>query len=275
VLDIHTHIGRIRERWGYFTSTSLLRWMDGHGIGTACVMSYDSLDALYPVTSAEVLAATAGESRLIPFCCLDTRVVDRGLWRSLIEQWVEQGAKGFGEVMMDLGVDDPRLIEVYHICAEFKLPVLIHLAGNRGVDTVGLPGLRRVLAQCKETAFILHATHWWAEISQDITEDDLNSNKIDRPAIRPGALESVLGGYPNAYGDLSAMSGYGALRRLQDGGRAFLEAWSDRLLFGSDLVRDDQDVPQISHINSLGLPPRILERIMGGNARALVESYHD
>lgn len=58
-----------------------------------------------------------------------------------------------------------------------------------------------------------------------------------------GRLGQLFEKYPNLYGDLSANSGGCAMMRDEAFGLAFLEAWKDRLMFGTDMVNVDMVFP--------------------------------
>jgi predicted TIM-barrel fold metal-dependent hydrolase len=85
-----------------------------------------------------------------------------------------------------------------------------------------------------------------------------------------GALDRLVDGNPNLWGDLSAGSGAGALSRDREFGRRFLMRRADRLLFGSDYLRPGQEVPQFELLASLELPPESRARIERGNAMRLL-----
>jgi len=145
---------------------------------------------------------------------------------------------------------------------------------KRNTDQVGLPGLRRVLERCPETTFIAHATHWWAEISGDIRDED-RGGYPKRPVTPGGMVDRVFQTYPNIYGDLSAGSGYNALTRDPAFGRAFLERNRERLLFGTDYFRPGQQTPIVEYIKTMTISEEArslitrknAERVLGGTTR--------
>jgi predicted TIM-barrel fold metal-dependent hydrolase len=54
-------------------------------------------------------------------------------------------------------------------------------------------------------------------------------------------------------------------------GRDFLIRRADRLLFGTDFLMADQEVPQFELLDSLRLPNKVQEQIYRGNALRLLK----
>ena len=275
MIDVHTHIGRVWHGRPWLTAGKLVRWMDRHGIEMACVMAVENPEELhYYVPTPYILKSCRRHpDRLIPFCNVDPRIHNsspQSPFRPIIEEYVEQGAKGFGEMLSGLPVDDPRRMEIYHVCGELKLPVTLHIDHLRGTDALGLPGLRRVLAECPDTTFFAHAMHWWAEVSADVQEADKGGYPT-RPVVPGGAVEVLFEEFPNIYGDLSAGSGYNALTRAPAFGRAFLERWHRRLCFATDYLMPGQQCPIIEFIRTVDIPRRARRQIAEGNARRILK----
>ncbi len=227
MIDVHTHIGRIWRGRPWLTAGKLVRWMDRHGIQMACVMAVENPEELhYYVPTPYILKSCRRyPDRLIPFCNVDPRINNSSPntdFYSIIKEYVDQGARGFGEMLSGLPVDDPRRVAIYQACGKLGLPVTLHIDHLRGTDELGLPGLRRVLKACPDTVFLAHAMHWWAEISADVREED-KGGYPKRPVVRGGAIGKIFKKFPNIYGDLSAGSGHTALTRDPAFGRRFLE----------------------------------------------------
>ena len=85
-----------------------------------------------------------------------------------------------------------------------------------------------------------------------------------------GVLDRLMDKYPNLYGDLSEPGGYWAIHRDERFGREFLIRLADRLLFGTDFLMADQEVPQFELLDSLALPDAVQEKIYRGNAIRLL-----
>jgi predicted TIM-barrel fold metal-dependent hydrolase len=272
--DIHTHVGRVWNKNEALSAEVLLRWMDAHDIAQAAVLPLVSPEASsYPISTDDVLAATAPHrDRLIPFCSVDPRTSYAGGHQGLVamlQAYVEAGAKGFGEHKPGVPIDDPRNMALYAACAELRLPVLFHLDNLRNMDAPGLPGLEKVLKTFPTGVFIGHGPGWWASIAGNTTQADLGG--YPRGPVAPGgAIDRLMQLYPNLYGDLSAGSGVGAIRRDPEFGRQFLIRRADRLLFGSDFLAPGQDVPQLEFFGQVELPTDVQEKIFRGNARRLL-----
>ena len=274
MIDVHTHIGKVRRGQPWLTAGKLVHWMDRQGIEKAVVLSLENPEELdYCVPTSYVLRSCRRfPDRLIPFCNVDPRIENSSPntdFHSLIKDYVDQGAKGFGESLSGLPVDDPRLIAIYTASGNLGLPVTLHMDGLRGTDQVGLPGLRRVLKECPDTIFFAHALHWWSEISGDMREEDRNSYP-KRPVAPGGMVERIFEEFPNIYGDLSAGSGYKALTRDPEFGRRFLEGWQDRLLFGTDYLAPGQNCPIVKYIREVDISRKARRKITRDNALRLL-----
>lgn len=253
IFDFHTHI---TQEWGAFlefTAEDLLRVMDENGIEQAAVLPLVSpLSWDHPVTTDYVLEQTAPyRNRLIPFCAIDPRIPRWG--RSLVDrlkQYIDAGARGFGEHKVGIPINDPRNIELFAACGEVGLPVLFHMDNLRNTDEPDLPGLERVLQKVPETDMVGHGPGWWASISGDVTAED-SQGYPDRPI---------------------APSGANAITRDLEFGRKFLIRRADRLVFGTDVLKPGQDVPQreLYLHDKLDLPDEVQEKIFWENVHQLI-----
>jgi predicted TIM-barrel fold metal-dependent hydrolase len=273
-IDVHTHIGQTWNHTRELTAPELLKWMDEHGTERAVVLPVVSPEAAsFLLTSDFVLAQTKPHrDRLIPFCCIDPRTAYTGKRHGLkhmLQRYVDQGVKGFGEHKPGVAIDDPRNMELYAVCGELKLPILFHLDEQRNTDAPGLPGLEKVLRQNPDTILIGHGPGWWASISGDVTEADLGSYPKG-PVAAGGAIDRLMDKYTNLYGDLSAGSGAGALARDEVFGRAFLIRRQERIVFGTDYVWPGQEVPQIELLPRLNLTADVGAKIAHENAKRIL-----
>lgn len=273
-VDMHTHLGTVWNSGRELTATELLRWMDANDIAQAVVLPLVSPESSsYPLSTEFVLAETRPHrDRLIPFCSVDPRTSYNGGHKGLVAmltRYVEEGAKGFGEHKPGVAIDDPRNRALYAACAELKLPVLFHLDTQRNLDAPGLPGLEKVVREFPDVPFIGHGPGWWASIGGGVTPTDLGG--YPRGDVAPGgALDRLFDAYPNLYGDLSAGSGAGAIRRDLKFGREFLIRRQDRLMFGTDYLAPGQDVPQLELFAEIELPTEAAAKIFRDNARRVL-----
>jgi hypothetical protein len=172
-IDVHTHLGRTWNGDPPMTVAGLLGWMDENNVAKAVVLPLVSPESssYLNLTEQALAAAKAHPDRLIAFCCIDPRTSYRGGragLRAMLKEYVDQGARGFGEHKVGLPIDEPRMMAVYEVCDDLKLPVLFHCDNIRGTDAPGLPGLENVLRRFPNVAFIGHGPGFWASISGDI-----------------------------------------------------------------------------------------------------------
>ncbi len=275
MIDVHTHIGRIRFGRPWLTAGKLVRWMDRKGIDQAVVLAIENPEELdYYVPTPYVLRSCRRyPDRLVPFCNVDPRIRNSSPttpFEAILAEHKANGARGFGEMLAGLPIDDPRLVAIYQACGRLGLPVMLHLDHLRGIDQVGLPGLRNALRQCPDTLFWAHGPHWWAEISADC-RDEHRGGYPKGPVQSPGAVERILAEFPNVYGDLSAGSGYNAVTRDPTFGRAFLERWQDRLCFGTDYLQPGQKCPIVELIREVDISRTARGKITHGNAARILK----
>lgn len=283
-IDIHTHLGTFY--WGReLTADGLIKLMDEHDIQRAVVLPLVSPESSpYPQTTEAALAAQkAHPDRLIAFCAVDPRVTTgnphrfghvegpRGI-KEIIRRYKDLGARGFGEHKVGLPFDHPLMMSVYEACAELDLPILFHLDDIRSFDAPGLPRLENVLKQFRSLPLIGHAAGFWASISGDATTADFGRYpKIPTPVTPGGALDRLMERYKNLYGDLSEPGGYSAIARDREFGRQFLIRRADQLLFGTDFLMPDQEIPHFALYDSLDLPDDVQQKLFRGNAIRLLK----
>jgi hypothetical protein len=255
------------------TVKGLLDWMDQHDVEKAVVLPLVSPESTTYLQLPDV-AIKAGKDhpdRLIPFCSLDPRSIIRGGKKGLadiLQRYVDQGAKGFGEHKVGLNFDDPLMMRIYEGCQTVGIPLLFHMDDVRGIDTPGLPRLERALASFPQLDFIGHGPGWWASISGGIK----SVGGYPKGEVAPGgAIDQLMGKYPNIYGDLSAGSGANSIGRDKKFGREFMIRRQDRLLFGTDYLQPGQEVPQFDLFNSLDLPQEVAKKIYKGNATRVLK----
>ncbi len=272
-VDVHTHLGQTWNTTEPLTAEELLRWMDAHRIAQAVVLPLVSPESSsYLLTTDYVLRETAPfRDRLIPFCCVDPRTSFTGGQKGLVamlQKYIDAGAKGFGEHKPGVAFDDARNMTLYAACAELSLPLLFYIDNQRNLDKPGLPGLAKALAEHPKCNFIGHGPGWWASISGDATQADLGG--YPKGGVAPGgAIDALMEKHANLYGDLSAGSGAGAIRRDLAFGREFLIRRQDRIVFGTDFLAPQQAVPQFELFEQTlaDLPDVVQGKILRDNAR--------
>lgn len=274
-IDVHTHLGRTWNGDEPMTADGLVRWMDANNVAKAVVLPLVSPESSSYLNLTEQALAGARQypDRLVPFCCIDPRTSYRGGragLRAMVKEYVDQGAKGFGEHKVGLPIDDRRMMVAYEVCDDLKLPVLFHCDDIRGTDAPGLPGLERVLKTFPNVNFLGHGPGFWASISGNLPKKDLGGYPKGK-VLPGGALDRLFDAYPNLWGDLSAGSGANAIGRDKEFGLGFLKRRADRLLFGTDYLKPGQEVPQFALLASFDLPEGVRAKIERGNAQKLLK----
>lgn len=269
IIDVHTHIGWVNAGASELTVDALLRWMDKNHIDRAVLLPLESPEASYQyvTTTACLAAAKAHPDRFIPFAVRDPRC---GIgMEQFLTMAVSEGAQGYGEVKNGLAFDDPRLLEQFELCVQYRWPVLLHLDRIRCLDGPGLPRLEKVVKRFPELTFIGHAPGWWCHISADV--DDENYGRYNTgPVVPGGVLDRLLSTYPNLYADISAGSGFRALTRDPEFSRGFFERHRDKILFGTDKLAPEIEPRTLELPEILGLSTDLWHQVTDVNPRRVL-----
>ena len=168
---------------------------------------------------------------------------------SRLEACKKDGAIGIGELTINRRLDDPFLQALFAAAEKLDMPVTIHMSPEVGfsygvVDNPGLPLLEEVLKNYPKLKILGHSQTFWIEMSGDAPKDKKERNQWGKGPIVPGGrVPELFEKYPNLYGDLSANSGSSAIMRDEEFGLSFLEKFSDRLFFATDMVNKDMVFP--------------------------------
>ncbi|NMA95101.1 MAG: amidohydrolase family protein [Clostridiales bacterium] len=171
-----------------------------------------------------------------------------------IAYYKERGAKGLGEVTANFYFDDPFAQNLFFHCQRQQMPIIFHVAPKMGgyyglVDELGLPRLESMLAKFPDLIFIGHSQPFWAEIGDNVTEENRNGYpKGD--GFGEGRIVELMRRYPNLHADLSAGSGYNAVTKDPEFGYDFLEEFSDRLYFGTDICAPENKGAEFLNLSS-------------------------
>ena len=261
-IDIHVHATAFPD---YFPSAKptdpntrlisakqLIHMYNGLGIEKGILLPLSSPEAqVAPVTSeACKYMADQHPDRLLWFCSVDPRAVADMAQSNLarvIEHYKSLGAKGVGEVTTHMYLDDPKVDNLFSACEACDMPVILHLTHRmtRGYglyDDFGLPRLEKALQNHPNLKIFGHSQMFWAAISGDLKEEERGGNPKG-PVTDGGRVVELLRKYPNLYCDLSAGSGANAMMRDPDFTEKFIEEFSDRLLYGTDIVYTTNEHP--------------------------------
>jgi len=288
IIDIHSHASMATgiyhsERKDRFpTPHELIETLNANGIDKSVIMSMVSPECQYCfVTSEDVInMCSIYPDRLIPFMGVDPRMFRNGPesnFRDMLEHYKDVGCKGIGEYTPNLPINNPLNMNLFRQAEEAGLPIIFHMSPQVGgiygcYDELGLPRLESVLKAFPNLVMIGHSTVFWSEIGTDVTEQ--NRYGTPQGPVTSGRISVLMREYPNLHGDLSAMSGYNAISRDKEFGCKFLEEFSDRIHFGTDIAKHFQRLPLSGYLKGLCdgglLTQDTYEKIMWRNTSELL-----
>jgi len=252
-----------------------LRYLDEAGVDMAVLLPLPippGAEVPHFVTNeAAQEQARLHPDRFLPFGVFDPR--QRGLtYADEIAKLVDAGCRGFGEWKPNppgnsLRVDDPRVQEIYALCGEADLPVLLHLDININQD---MDGFERMVRAFPGTRFIAHGPTWWAEMAADTGG---GAAYPTGPIAAPGRCDTLLRECPNLFADISAGSGLRGMSRDPEYTAGFARRHWQQLLLGTDFPCTNGaakstfglDRSHLELVQGLDLPAEQRAAILGGN----------
>ena len=258
--------------------TEMLPHLAELGISKGILMSGGEMPGLPFGSNADVRAiAQADPVHYAWMCNLDFNSPETV--RRRLTEYKRQGAVGIGELMINRRLDDPFLREVFAAAGDLGLPVTFHMSPEVGfgygvVDDARLPLLEQCLRDFPSTLFVGHSQSFWIEMSGDAPSDRDGRNQWGKGPVLPGGrIPELFSKYSNLYGDLSANSAGQAIMRDPDFGLAFLERYSDRLFFATDMLNTDMVFPLGGWLDEQAdagkLSRTAYEKICRGNAEKI------
>ncbi len=250
--DVHSHAfhshgfipGGGELGYPYFPSVEqLLQMYREHGVDKSLLLPLAHFEIVpYIQTNREIQkVAEKYPDKFVHFMSLDPRMFARNPkadFSRYIEYQLERGARGVGEMCVNLPFEDPIMDNMLFYINKYKLPLTIHIAPTPyyvyGIyDDYNLSGLERVLNKYPDIKFFGHSAEFWSRISGDTQYRGYPTGPVepDGPVVR------LLEQYPNLYGDLSAGSGLNAMTRDPAFTNWFMDHFQDKLMFGLDLCR--------------------------------------
>lgn len=277
IIDFHTHIGGVKSYHRnlrgliFVTENDLLSYMAESNIRRAVVLpgfKFDVELGEYIQSTERVLRICRFHQELIPFCCVDLNEPKKQL---LIEDYISKGARGYGEHKVRLPINHEISQEIYEICGNLKIPILMHVDDSH--NYLFEEAFQEIAYKYGKTVFIMHGPGWWKHISAEPSKEVYPTGPV-----KPGGLvDRILSTFENVYADISATSGFNALRRDLKYAREFLEKHGPKILFGTDFPCIDpyggQFGPDELHLNllkSLELNDKTFENITFRNAEKLL-----
>lgn len=251
VIDFHSH--------DYPTSTKQVdEWvqtMDERGIAKTMILSYSTGKRFDSV----VKKYEKYKDRFDVWCGFDYTGIDQPDWSqhalAELERCHKEGARGVGE-LGDKGlgefysrptpgwgvhIDDPRLQSLIRRCGELHMPISIHVAEDAW------------MYQTPDSTNdgLMNAAKWQVDMSRKgiLNHDQLIATL--EHAVRDNAgttfiachlantcadlsvLARLFDRYPNLYADIAAR--YGEIAPIPRYVKAFLEKYSDRIVYGTDM----------------------------------------
>ena len=291
-IDIHVHmLPRVGipggpEGFTYVTPEQVIGIYDEIGVERGVVLPEIGLEASMDLTNNREIEDIVKKypDRFSWFCNIDPRQGKNSPdtdFSYFLDYYKGIGARGVGELCCNLYFDDPLVLNLFRHCEKKQMPVIFHI-GKKGndyglVDELGLPRLEKALQMFPDLQFLGHSQKFWAEISGD-TDEKNRFGYPEGPVIPGGRIVELMRKYPNLCGDLSARSGYNALARDESFAAEFLEEFSDRLYYGTDICsyenRTDPMLRLASLLDRLAETGKIsyetYEKVSRGNAERLL-----
>lgn len=253
-IDLHLHLSFHSLPKGDKMSVSSYREMLPHlkklGIEKGVLMSSGETPSLLPMGTNEenYRIVSADPEHYAWMCNLDYDGNPETIYDRLLA-CKEKGAVGIGELIINRRLNDPFFHRLFEAAGKLNLPVTFHMSPEVGysygvVDEPGLPLLEDCLRCHPDTLFLGHSQTFWIEISADAPVDKEGRNRWGEGPVLPGGrVPQLFAKYPNLYGDLSANSAGSAMMRDPEFGLNFLETYSERLFFATDMVNTEMIFP--------------------------------
>lgn len=253
-IDIHTHVTMFPDLVCPFPGgdhflgeKDQLAILDKLNVETAVLLPIVAPECMWMTMSNEEAKTISDRypDRFVWFCNVDPRQGSFSAKSDLghiLSHYKELGAKGLGELTTPMEADCPMMDNLFTHCEQLQLPVLIHVAPWLGecygiLDDPGLPRIERMLKKHPDMALIGHSTPFWNEICAGGTTD---YRVYPSGKVTEGRLAQLMREYGNLYCDLSAGSGSNAMMRDPEYAARFMEEFSDRILYGTDVCTTTQ-----------------------------------
>ena len=253
-IDVHAHLSMfegavMRPGVIYSTPEQLIKLYDEYNIEKGFVMPLISPECRFHIQNNEEMEYVSNNNpdRIGWFCNIDPRMGNNNSktdFSVYLEYYKKRGAKGLGELVANMYVDDPLMENLLYHCGECDMPVMIHIAEKIGdnygiVDDIGLLRIEKILKKYPKLTIIGHSQCFWSEIGDNVTNSNRSGYVTGK--VNEGRIAKLLRECPNLYCDLSAGSGFNALKRDEDYAYKFIEEFSDRLMFGTDFCIPTQE----------------------------------
>jgi len=131
IIDSHLHIG-LNGR----TAESLIRYLDRNGIEKGWVLTWDEQYPIAPMYYQSLDIKQVRQAfrmypdRIVPFYAPDPGRTD---WRVRLEDCLDEGFAGCGELKVPYRWDDERMVELLEFLDEKGLPLIFHMERPRKI----------------------------------------------------------------------------------------------------------------------------------------------
>ena len=258
-IDVHCHaldniyapyFPPIYEDYKIITEDELIAFYDKIGTEKGVLLPIAAAEGQYSTYASEIMKhlTVKHPDRFLWFCNVDPRAVDNTPNSNLYDVlafYKNLGAKGVGEITANIYADDPKMENLFAACEALDLPVTIHISdGFRSygiVDELGLPRLEKMLKKYPKLKVLGHSQCFWCEMSADCTEELRYGYPTGK--VIEGRITELMRKYDNLYCDVSAGSGSNAFMRDREYAAKFINEFSDRILYGSDICLSFQTFP--------------------------------
>ena len=166
------------------------------------------------------------------FCGVDPRFGsnnDKTNFSHYLNYYKSHGARGVSELISNISLDDPRMLNLFSHCEACGMSVTLHFGKPEYdygvVDELHLTKLEKILQMFPNLVIIGHSVRFWSELDADVTEETRDGYPTGK--VIPGRVVELMRKYPNLLGDMSAGSGENAIMRDPEFGYAFLEEFQD------------------------------------------------
>ena len=250
-IDLHLHLTPFQipklGKMNLASAKNMIPHLEELGIAKGVLMSGGESGLPFGTNKANKKICARYPDRYAWMCSISPKgkepVYDR------LARFRAEGAIGIGELTYNHKLTDPFLQEVFAAAEKLDMPITMHMSPEEGysygvVDDPGLPMLEDVLRNYPKLKILGHSQTFWIEMSGDAPKDKEGRNSWGQgPVVPGGRVPELFAEYLNLYGDLSANSAGQAIMRDEAFGLAFLETYSDRLFFATDMVNTDMVFP--------------------------------
>ena len=262
IIDIHQH-----TNYSGRTDDQLVAHQRALGISKTVLLPAGSKYGLAVGAGGNDACAAVAKRYPHEFVFFANELPDIAETRPVIEKYLKMGAIGIGEQKFPVDCDSKHIELIASIAQEYDVPVLMHFEYKK--YNFGLNRFHKILEKFPRVNFIGHANTWWGSIDKN---HDLEAMYPVSPVAPGGVTDRLLSDYPNMYGDLSAGSGLGSMRRDEEHARGFLHRHQDQLFWASDCAdtsahwRDCIGANGLVAVRQLAPNREAVQKILYGNA---------